>query len=108
MQLAANYAKILIENNVDEVPYEAKEIVHVIKIDVHSTINNSVYRICRPARSLLMQCYLVTVGDDGLTCRVLQVKSVCSSPHTLSAATISTITRKMKSTDSHTFPRPVE
>ena len=39
---------------------------------------------------------------------VLQVKSVCSSPHTLSAATISTITLKMKSTDSHTFPKLVE
>lgn len=42
------------------------------------------------------------------TCRVLQVKSDCSSPQTLSAATTSTITRNMKSTESQTLPRPVE
>lgn len=42
------------------------------------------------------------------TCSVLQVKSDCSSPHTLSAATTSTMTRKINSTDSHIFPKLVE
>lgn len=42
------------------------------------------------------------------TCSVLQVKSDCSSPHTLSAATTSTMTRKMNSTESQTLPRLVE
>lgn len=42
------------------------------------------------------------------TCRVLQVKSDCSSPQTLSAATTSTMTRKMKSTESQIFPKLVE
>lgn len=42
------------------------------------------------------------------TCSVLQVKSDCSSPQTLSAATTSTMTRKINSTDSQILPKLVE
>jgi len=53
---------------------------------------------------------VVTSGeqDGGPTCSVLQVKSDCSSPQTLSAATTSTMTRKINSTESQTLPRLVE
>lgn len=54
-------------------------------------------------------CYYVVKSQTGrLTCSVLQVKSDCSSPQTLSAATTSTMTRKMNSTESHTLPKLVE
>lgn len=46
--------------------------------------------------------------DPAPTCRVLQVKSDCSFPQTLSAATTRTITRKMKSVESQILPREVE
>lgn len=42
------------------------------------------------------------------TCSVLHTKSDCSSPQTVSAATISTITRKRNSTESQILPREVE
>lgn len=46
--------------------------------------------------------------NDVPTCSVLQVKSDCSSPQTLSAATTSTMTRKINSTDSQILPKLVE
>lgn len=51
---------------------------------------------------------VVKLNEWQLTCRVLQVKSDCSSPQTLSAATTKTMTRKIKSTESQTLPKLVE
>lgn len=52
--------------------------------------------------------WVVKLSEWQHTCRVLQVKSDCSSPQTLSAATTRTMTRKIKSTESQTLPTLVE
>lgn len=56
-------------------------------------------------KSWVWVCVLLCVS---LTCRVLQTKSLLSSPHTLWAATTNTITRNTKTMDNQILPKAVE